>query len=291
VVETVSAMANADGGELVIGIEDDGTVTGVPHAEDKISLFLRAPLDRNYVQPPLRCRAEKVQTSDELLLLHFSVDWSPEVHRLADGRYLLRVNDANMPFPAEQIAALKQTKAQGLYERSFPPYASFDDIDLNLMASLIQRMQADATPEGVLRRYRLVEGRNSRSVPCLAALLLFGKDPFRWHPRCGIDFIRWEGTERRHGAELNIVKRVRIECPLAELPQRAFEAINPHIRERQRLHGLFFTERLEYPSFVWQEAIVNAVAHRDYSIQGVSIEVWMFDDRIEVRALGFHPSQ
>ncbi len=103
IVETLSAMANADGGELVVGIEDDGTVTGTPHAEDKIQLFLRAPGDRNYIHPPLRFQAQKVEVPNGLLLFHFRVEWSPEVHRLADGRYLLRVNDANTPFPAERL--------------------------------------------------------------------------------------------------------------------------------------------------------------------------------------------
>ncbi len=57
IVETLSAMANAGGGELVVGIEDAGTVTGMPHPADKIGLFLRAPGDRNYVHPPLRYQA------------------------------------------------------------------------------------------------------------------------------------------------------------------------------------------------------------------------------------------
>lgn len=47
---------------------------------------------------------------------------------------------------------------------------------------------------------------------------------------------------------------------------------------------------MEYPTFAWQEALVNAVGHRDYSIQGVSIEVWMFDDRIEIRSPGLPPN-
>lgn len=143
IAETLSAMANADGGELVVGIEDAGTVTGVPHPADKVGLFLHAPGDRNYVHPPLRYQAREVRTPNKMLLLHLAVEWSPEVHRLADGRYLLRVNDANMPFPAEQIAALKQTKAQGLFERSFPPGATLDDLDLDLVTSLIPKMQVE----------------------------------------------------------------------------------------------------------------------------------------------------
>jgi ATP-dependent DNA helicase RecG len=69
-----------------------------------------------------------------------------------------------------------------------------------------------------------------------------------------------------------------------------YEAIQPQIPERQNLQDLFFAEKLQYPAFAWQEAIVNAVAHRDYGIQGAGVEVWMFDDRLEVRSPGLPPA-
>jgi len=75
------------------------------------------------------------------------------------------------------------SKVQGLVERSFPLGTTLDDLDLDLVASLIPKMHVEASAEELLRRYRLVEGRNGRSVPCLAGLLLFGKDPLCWHPR------------------------------------------------------------------------------------------------------------
>jgi ATP-dependent DNA helicase RecG len=137
--------------------------------------------------------------------------------------------------------------------------------------------------------YHLLDGSRGEPKPNMAALLLFGKDPARWHPRCGIDFVKYEGPERRHGAALNVVKRIRFEAPLVHLIDEAVGRIKEHMRERTILHDLFFRERLEYPSFAWQEALVNAVAHRDYSFSGASIEIWMFDDRIEVRSPGLPP--
>jgi ATP-dependent DNA helicase RecG len=98
----------------------------------------------------------------------------------------------------------------------------------------------------------------------MAGLLLFAKDPMLWHPRCGIDFVKYEGAERQHGASLNVVKRIRFEAPLVRLIDAAVGRIKEHVRERTVLHDLFFRERLEYPTFAWQEALVNAVAHRDY---------------------------
>jgi ATP-dependent DNA helicase RecG len=289
IVETLSAMANADGGELVIGIEDDGEISGLPHPMDKLALLKNAPGNRSYLNPPLRTHCREILTPEGKLVLNFRVEWSPDVHQLADGRYLLRVNDSNQPFDPGLIAALKQTKSQGLLERSFPPSAALSDIDLELINRLFEKAHPGTSAEESLRALRLVEPRNGKFVPNLAGLLLFGKEPARWHPRCGIDFVRWEGVERRHGAELNVVKRFQLEYPLALLPQKAYAAILPYIRERQQLHDLFFTEKMEYPTFVWQEAIVNAIAHRDYSLQGSQVEIWMFDDRMEIHSPGQPP--
>lgn len=98
--------------------------------------------------------------------------------------------------------------------------------------------------------------------------------------------MKVEGKERRVGAALNVIKRERLEGPLVRVIEGAYETIKPHLRERQQLVDLFFQERLEYPTFAWQEAVVNAVAHRDYRFEGIGIEVWMFDDRLEVRSPG-----
>jgi ATP-dependent DNA helicase RecG len=290
VAETLAAMANADGGELVVGIENDGTVTGVDLSEDRIGLILGVPPNRNYLNPPVPVRARRVQTSDGLCLLHFAVDWSPTVHQVAGGRYLLRVRDRNEPFDAGKIAALKTAKTQGLWERSFPPGATLADLDEVLLARVAPEVWGGRAPLEILRDRGLVVDRGGESVPTLVALLLFGRTPSRWHPRCGIDFVRWQGTERRHGADLNVVKRFSVEAPLSLLIPKAYELIQPQIPERQNLQDLFFKERLQYPTFVWQEALVNAVAHRDYAIQGACIEVWMFDDRLEVRSPGAPPA-
>ncbi len=283
IAETLSAMANADGGTVVVGVEDDGTPTGVDYPEDRLNVLREAP--RNLVRPPLRAHIE-TPTVHGVRLLVFEVDWSPEAHQLTDGRYLLRVGDQNQPFPAEQIEALKAGKRRRVAEVRIVPEASLADLDLDLLQRLREHTGLALSDEALLLRYRLAESRNGRLVLTLAALLLFGEDPGRWHPRCGIDFVKYEGTERRYGAELNVIKREWIEAPLVTLLERTFETIRPHIRERQRLVDLFFEERLEYPTFAWQEAIINAVAHRDYGFEGVGIEVWMFDDRLEVRSPG-----
>jgi len=78
----------------------------------------------------------------------------------------------------------------------------------------------------------------------------------------------------------------RLDGPLPRLLEAAYRTIGGLIRRSARLHDLFFRESPEYPTFAWQEAIVNAVAHRDYRIRGFGIEVWLYDDRMEVVSPG-----
>lgn len=287
IAEALGAMANADGGTFLLGVEDDKTVTGVDYPDDKLALFRQAT--QNLLRPPLKARLTELDYEGRCVLA-FEVGPSLVPHQLTDGRYLLRVRDQNMPFPADQIAVLKSARASGQCEQQFVYEARFEDLDPDLLAQFVQRLDDPRPVEEILYRdYRLIDFQNGRPRLTLAALLLFARDPMRWHPRCGIDFVKFEGTERRYGAELNIVRRARIEHPLSKLIDEAFVLIKEHVRERTVLHDLLFVERFEYPAFAWQEAITNAVAHRDYSLTGTSIEVWMFDDRLEVRSPGELP--
>lgn len=121
-----------------------------------------------------------------------------------------------------------------------------------------------------------------------AALLLFGKRPFaRWHPHAGIRMFRVAGTQRRHGKYRNVTQlEGPIEPPLALAIPEAHRLAASQIKRSETLHDLFFREMPEYPEFAWQEAIINAIAHRDYNDQGREIEVWFFDDRMEVLSPG-----
>ena len=283
VAETLAAMAHADGGTLVLGLEDNGRPTGVDYSQDRLEVILRVT-ERN-IRPVLKTHYQWAHV-DDVKVLVFEVDWSQEAHHLTDGRYLLRVGDQNLPFPASDIAAMKEGKRRRVTETQFIGEASLNELDKDLFDQLREKTGLALSDAQLLQHYRLAEQRNGRVILSLAAILLFAKDPLRWHPGCYIDFVKWEGTERHFGAELNVVKRVRIEAPLIRLIEKTFQTIWPHIRERQRLVDLFFEERFEYPTFAWQEAVINAVAHRDYALEGTPIEVWIFDDRLELRSPG-----
>ncbi len=282
IAEALVAMANADGGVVALGIEDNGVVSGLPDSyhSDKVQRQIQ-----DHIRPRLNYRFSEVALEGHRVWI-FETDWSGEVHQLTDGRYLLRVGSHSLPFPAEDIEAMKRSRLQRATEIQFLPDATLADLNLGLVQELARKGGVSLSPEELLVHYRLAEKVNGRLRLTMAAVLLFGNDPTRWHPRCGIEFIRWQGTERKTGTELNITKRIRMEAPLVQLVEEARRTIQPYIPERQRLVDLFFEERFAYPTFAWQEAIVNAIAHRDYRLQGIGIEVHLFDDRMEIWSPG-----
>lgn len=287
IARIISGMANADGGTLLVGVETDKAVTGIPHDPSELPTLIQAP--QNLLIPALYPVAEKIHLGN-LLLLKFEVASGLEVYRISGGRSYYRIAAETPSLPSEQIQSLKEAKRSVVYERQHPLNATWDDLDHDAIDGFLRKIQENQDASHILARsYHLLDTSRGPSTPNMAALLLFGRDPSSWHPRCGIDFVKYDGTDRQHGSALNVIKRIRFEAPLVQLIDEAVGRIKEHIRERTILHDLFFRERLEYPPFAWQEALVNAVAHRDYSITGASIEIWMFDDRVEVRSPGLPP--
>jgi ATP-dependent DNA helicase RecG len=284
----LAGMANADGGTLLVGVEQDKSVTGIPYQPEELQGLIQSP--QTTLSPPLHPSCQKLHLGN-LLLLKFEVSPSLEVHRIAAGRTFYRIATENPSLPPEQIQSLKESKKHFFYERQHVLDAAWEDLDASALDAFADRIREPRDPKSLLdHSYHLIDCSRDKPALTMAALLLFAKEPSRWHPRCGIDFVKYEGTERQHGSALNIVKRIRFEAPLSRLIDEAVGRVKEHIRERTILHDLFFRERLEYPTFAWQEALVNAVAHRDYSLSGAPVEMWMFDDRIEVRSPGLLPS-
>lgn len=288
IARILNGMVNADGGVLLVGVEPDKSLTGLPYSEQEIRELGEVP--RNLLNPPLSSLHERIDLGN-LLMLRFEVSPGLEIRRVASGRTFYRIGSENPAVAPEQIRLLKDAKLSYSYERQHVHDATWEDLDDVALESLAERVDPGTNPRALLSRsYHLVRGPEGNPQISMAALLLFAKEPTRWHPRCGIDFVKYEGTDRRFGESLNAVKRVRINQPLWTLVDEAVGRIKEHIRERMVLHDLFFRERLEYPSFAWQEALVNAVAHRDYAITGAETEIWMFDDRLEVRSPGELPT-
>jgi len=284
----LAEFANADGGTLLLGAENDGTVSGCPYTEEQIQCIRQMISDSWKNSVPYQC--EMVSHANGSIAV-FEVDPQADIFTLTDGRTPYRNNDQTVWFSSEIVRELKRTKASTLIERKITSF-TMGDLDSSLLQRLRNRIgvSPSLTNEDLLIEYDLAVRNGTGTKLTLAACLLFGKPPMtRFHERCGINFRRFEGTMALMGARNNERMDETREAPLPLLIEETFQLIQTQIGVSRKLRDLFFEERPEYPTFAWQEAIVNAVVHRDYSLRGNEIEVRMFDDRLEVKNPGLPP--
>ncbi len=285
VAECVAAFANADGGNLLLGAEDDGEPTGHHYPEEAIEEFFRVAERR--LRPPVPVRTQRMHfDGQEILLIHVP---PAELAVLVEGNgFPYRVGDKVVYEREEAINARKEAYRRVGFEQMIRREATLDELDLELARSVLAKtVRGGRTIEEALEAYGLIHRAPEGLRITNAALLLFGKEPLvRWHPHADVRFFRVEGKERRPGQRRNVTQLERIELPIARLIPEAHRYARSQIRKSERLYALFFREMPEYPEFAWQEAIVNAIAHRDYGNQGLGIEVWFYENRMEVLSPG-----
>ena len=290
----IIALANADGGTVAIGISDKTRrIEGVDYDIRKLNELLRVPFD--FCVPTVKAEIEKVQCVDykgrknHVLLMH--VEPSMEVHANPADEVFMRVGDKSRKLTFEERMQLMYDKGERFFEDKPVPEAVIEDVDLGVVKNYIDKIGYSKTPMEYLRENKgFVKEKNGVIQISSAAILLFGKNPQLHFPRARIRFIRYEGTEERVGAEMNVIKDVIFEGTILKMVTDAIAYLDTQIKEKTYLgqDGRFVTEE-EYPKFVRQEIIVNAVTHRDYSIRGTDIQIKMFDGRIVVESPGKLP--
>lgn len=283
IAQQVAGFANADGGIVVFGVEDDRTITGHQYPPDVVDQMLAVPQTR--LVPPQSPGYRMMLDGHELLV--FEVESAPRAVMVDGDGFPYRIGDATPQFSEQRINAIKD---EGLVVSAEARRSSVDiaALDANLIARAIDVAGgADAPVADYLVRRRLADRNGATVVLREAAVLLFAASPETIaHPNAGIRVFRVAGTERLTGARHNVQELRRFEGNLPSVLAETRTLLDTLIHRSARLHDLFFQEMPEYPTFAWQEAIVNAVAHRDYARQGQSVEVWLYEDRLEVLSPG-----
>lgn len=223
----IIAFANADGGTLVIGMEDNGEITGIDDYAQNVNEILRVPFD--FCKPSVLVETETLDCMDasgkpnHLLLI--KIPQSPELHANQQDDVYYRMGDKSQKLSFDDRLRLMYSKGSRYYEDEPVADSSIDDIDMDFVASYCRKIGYTKSPEEYIRQNKsFIVTKSGHPEMSGAAILLFGKDPQQFFQR-----------------------------------------------------------------FVWKEIIINAAAHRDYSIKGTDIQIKMFDDRLVVESPGNLP--
>ncbi|BBH25457.1 ATP-dependent DNA helicase RecG [Intestinibaculum porci] len=284
------AFANGNGGELVIGIEDDGEISGFDYPQaNPLNDFLDIPF--TYCKGDFRYQyqiydVEVGDRKDQVLV--FEVNPSEnKVIKTIDNKVYLRVGDQSKLLSHDQITQLEFDKGERYFEDLILEDSSYDDVDMNTIDEYRSILKTSLSGEEILKARNLLKNGHLT----YAGALLFAKYPTQFLPNARVRVLKFDGNKMHTGERLNISKDKNFEENLPTLLKNIREFITTLLKEYQFLDrdGIFKTVS-EYPEFAWLEGIVNSVTHRDYSFRGDYIRVSIYDDRLEVFSPGKLPN-
>jgi len=300
-LETVIAFANTDGGFIVVGLEDprkahdDKRLIGISEKPDNVSDFLK--LIEKEIEPPLilwsKFELDITNVngkSDKLFVL--SVKKSNDVHSLKRGDTFVRKGNQNVKIGSTEIMRMKYEKGAIKYENEKSNITTFENLDLNLLT----QYKKDTSSQGMddwqfLKDNGLAVSQDEQFEFTKAGVLLFTKNPaIALNSKCGIKISHYYGTKPSYTGTPNFVARpFTIEGPLLKQIEQAIEYFNNIVKNSPpKLSGASFNPTFLVPEWAFQEAITNAVIHRNYSVQD-DIQVRFFDDRVEIESPGTYP--
>lgn len=288
--EEVVAFANGEGGEIWLGLDDQGTPLGLSrnYEEDVMNIC------RTAVIPPITPSYEALQVNNAaghlVNIARIGIPkGSDRPYYTSKNRYFIRVGSTKRTASREELTRLFQAAGLFHYDIVEVGGAQLKHLNLNAIADYFNRYHIDFLQENEEERLRLISASDIASenlVPTVGGLLVFGISPERLLSQSGISFAAFDG------AEITSALRDKKNL-LGALPMQidnTLAAIKANIPTPSEIVGTRRIDQPHYPDKVFRELLVNACVHRNYSITGSQIRVFLFTDRIEFISPGRLPN-
>lgn len=285
--DLIPAFAMTEGGLIVLGINDDRTLHGCELTQKTADAITRPAKE---VGVDVQLRGIEV---DSVPVVVVAV---PEVRgrivTTSDGRLLRRVGSEIQPLVGDQLARFVREREDVPGEEEAMPQVSIDDFDLGLINHALDLDGREAVdPEDYLRALIDLDVAVPQAAPAdpkvtVAAVILFAKNPRQFVSGASVKLVRRTGVGPGTGPTED---RTEISAPILQLVDECIGFISRHTKQYQVVMGSRRSIWPEYPEEVLREALLNAFAHRDYGRRGTTVDVTIWDDRIEIRSPGGLP--
>jgi len=283
--KTLSAFANADGGELLIGIEDDGTWKGLKTIE-AFNGHLQA-LERLFPYGT-ECDYEFLQhPTNDTYVLRVTVQKTRDIKIASDDKVYVRRGAQSLPCQsAEALETLKRRKGLVTQEIATLSYPTEEITNSAVTIGFMLNVVPEAEPDQWLKKQHLIVG----GLPTVAGTILFHDEPQIHLPKASVKIYRYTTTDTEGSREQLAFDPVTIEGSLYDVIHDAVARTVSEVEQIPVLDMSSGLTRIEYPAETLHEIITNALLHRDYGIND-DVHVRIFDNRIEVESPGRLPAQ
>lgn len=292
--DELASFANSKGGICVLGVRDrDREVVGIPVDRlDRVEAFV-SEICNDSVEPPLVAHIERVllpaAAGGEVPVVKIDVPRSLFVHQ-SPGGYLIRLGSSKRKIGPEWLARLFQQRSQSrLLRFDETPVAGATLTDLvPALWSRFRMLRTRDPDEEFLVKLGLARVDDAGALrPTVAGVLIASADPRRWLPDAFVQAVAYRGTSSAPEGPRDVyqVDAKDIGGPLDE---QIIESCR-FVYRNMRIAATKAMGRQDLPQFDMAavfEALVNAVAHRDYSFRGSKVRLRLYADRLELHSPG-----
>lgn len=282
--KTFVAFANTDGGKILVGISDDGLLNGI----NDIDALMRRLDDIaiNRCEPPITIFQESLMV-DEKKVVIVSIPKGSQRPYYVGGRTYIRSSNRIRLASREEMLRLFQSSESIYYDEIPVSRAKFSDFDVIFFRQFLSEyLLTEPTNDEELNYYaqnfHLID---KAKIPTVAGILFFGKNPQNFIKHARIICAAIKGTDIADEP----FDRKEIGSTVPKMIQDCESFLKIHLTQRHEIKGFEKEVKEEIPFTALREAIVNAIAHRDYTINQ-AIRVLIFSDRVEIRSPGMLPN-
>ena len=292
---SIIAFANTDGGQMIFGVNDKREITGLGDESDHVLQFIDN-IAFNNCEPPVTIVQETVRDQKGRIVVVVNIpkgDHRP--YRTNRGVYYVRTASGRRQASREELLRLFQSTESFYYDETSVIQSNVADLD----DKVIERMLKDITGQGfdiagisgerLLVNWHLVRETKTdvgtRPTPTLTGILFLASHPQQFLPYAYVSALRIPGTD----ISAEPYDQKHIEGRMVDMLHDVMRFLDIHLMRPHKIVGLLPEVRPELPVVTLRESLVNALAHRDYTISA-PVRVIVFDDRVEIRTPGKLPN-
>lgn len=306
----MAALLNIAGGHILLGVEDDGSVSGLARDPGKAEEWVMQAA-RDNLQPSVTPVWEvlELEPGKNIGVITLPMNSPDKPYKVKQGSAWVtkvRVGSITRDATREEEQRLYQQSGGLRYGLKPVTGSQLDDLDHRRLRDYFARVRGDANVPSpgsdewvqLLRNLELAIEATGHTSATIDGMLLFGSNSGRFVPQSGLRAVCYTGPEPDYGARSD----EDIKGPMVPLSapdgsvietgvvDRAVDFVRRNSDVSSRLEGARRVDRPDYPGDAIREVVVNALAHRDYSIEGADAMLSMFSDRIEIQSPGRLPN-
>ena len=308
IAQELVALLNLEGGTVLLGVEDDGSITGASreNLEEWVVELCRAKVDPPII--PFLSWVKNAEPGRNVLAVRVPIGPDKPYTRVHNARktYFIRIGSTSREASRDELQRMFQASGNLHYGVKPVPGAGFDGLDRHRLKDYLISVPGGQAPadddveawQTLLRNIDLMTMSAGLPVATIDGMLLFGRTPNRFLPQSGIRAVCFPGTELDYAARAD----ENLRCPMVPLRSANGDIVEPGLVDQAwdfvrrnttptaHLESARKIQSWDYPESVVREAVVNALVHRDYSIAGTDIMLAIFSNRLEITSPGQLPN-